>query len=113
MRRKPLDELLTIEFDDDGVRVRVLEQLQPEWNQSFEWKNIRRVCFKDGGMLSSDIVYVSLLDPDSVVTIPTAARGGHDLFGALCDRGYFPESVWRRAVGDTSGGMHCWPPFDK
>jgi hypothetical protein len=29
--------------------------------------------------------------------------------GALCDKGLFPEAVWRKAVGDTSGGKHCWP----
>jgi hypothetical protein len=56
--------------------------------------------------------YVSLSDRQKPAVVPTEARGGHEFFGALCDRGYFPESVWRRAVGDTSGGLHCWPPAD-
>ena len=110
--RKPLDELLAVEFDDAEVRVRVLEDLQPEWNQTFRWTHITRVCFEDGGMLASDIVYVSLNDRQKPAVVLTEARGGHEFFGALCDRGYFPEHVWRRAVGDTSRGLHCWPPAD-
>jgi hypothetical protein len=70
------------------------------------------VCFADGGMLSSDLVYVSLNDREKPAVVPTEARGGPAFFGALAERGYFPEHVWRRAVGDTSGGLHCWPPAD-
>ena len=60
-------------------------------------------------MWDSDYVYISLRDPDVVRTIPTEARGGHEFFGALCDKGLFPEHVWRRAVGETGGAMYCWP----
>ena len=108
-RRKPLNQLLAVEFDDREIRVIVLERLDPAWNQAFEWSNIRRVCFKDGGMWDSDYVYISLREPDVVRTIPTEARGGSEFFGALCDKGFFPEQVWRRAVGETGGGMYCWP----
>lgn len=106
---KPFDQLLAVEFDETEVRVRVLQRLETGWNQTFEWSNIKRVCFKDGGLWSSDIVYISLINPDVVKTVPTEARGGSQFFGALCDRGLFPEHVWRRAIGDTNGGMHCWP----
>lgn len=106
---RPLNEFLTVEFDDSGVRVRVLGDIDPEWNQEFSWIRIRRVCFKDGGILSSDIIYVSLVEPEKLAVIPTEANGGHKFFGELCDRGLFPEKVWRRAIGDTSGGLHCWP----
>lgn len=106
---KPLSELLTVEFDDLGVRVRVIGDIDPEWNQEFSWSRIRRVCFKDGGLFSSDLVYVSLVEPEKVAVIPTEASGGAAFFGTLCERGLFPEEVWRRAVGDTSGGLHCWP----
>lgn len=109
---KPLGDLLVVEFDDAQVRVRVLRDLEAEWNQTFQWSHITRVCFKDGGMLSSDLVYVSLNDRQEPAVVPTEARGGPEFFGALCDRGYFPENVWRRAVGDTGGGLHCWPPAD-
>ena len=108
-RRRPLGELLTVEFDDRDVRVKVLADLPAEWNQNFEWADIRRVCFKDGGMRGSDVIYISLRSQDVVKTVPTEAQGGHAFFAALCDKGYFPEDVWRRAVGDTSGGTHCWP----
>ena len=108
-KRAPLQECLTVEFDDASVRVRVLKELDAEWNQSFAWNDIKRVCFKDGGLWGSDIVYVSLKSIDVVRAVPTDAHGGHEFFGSVCKRGLFPESVWRRASGDTSGGMHCWP----
>jgi hypothetical protein len=110
---KPLNQLLAVEFDEAEVHVKVIEKLEPKWNQSFRWSDITRVCFKDGGMLSSDIIYVSLSDRERVAVVPTEARGGSEFFGALCDREYFPEKVWRRAVGDTSGGLHCWPPAER
>jgi hypothetical protein len=91
-----------VEFDDAEVRVRVLADLDAEWNQTFQWSNITRVCFKDGGIDSSDVVYVSLNDRQKPAVSPTEARGGHEFFGALCDRGYFPESEWR-AVGTRAG----------
>lgn len=109
-RRRTISEKLAVEFDDLQIRVRVLADLEPSWNQTFDWSNIRRVCFKDGGMLSSDIIYVSLKDPDKVMAVLTEAKGGAAFLGALCNRGLFPEAVWRKALGDTSGGMHCWPP---
>jgi hypothetical protein len=56
------------------------------------------------------IIYVSLKDPDKVMAVLTEAKGGAAFLGSLCDRGLFPEAVWRKALGDTSGGMHCWPP---
>ena len=112
-KAKPLDELLAVEFDDEDIRVVALEGMSPDWNQSLKWASIKRVCWKDGGLWGSDLVYLSQIQPDIVVTIPTEARGGHEFFGALCNRGLFPELIWRRALGDTSGGLHCWPPTEK
>src|SRR5688572_1543592 len=102
-RGKPLDQLLVVEFDATEVKVLVLADLEAEWNQNFRFSDITRICFEDGGMFSSDVVYVSLTDRQKPAVIPTEARGGHEFFGTLCDRGYLPEHVWRRAVGDTSG----------
>jgi len=109
-RRRTMSEQLGVELDDSQVRVNVLADLEPSWNQAFDWSNIRRVCFKDGGLSSSELIYISLLQPDKVMVVPTEAKGGAAFVGALCDRGLFPEAVWRKAMGDTSGGMHCWPP---
>jgi len=111
-RPRPLKELLAVEFDDAEVRVRVLGELEESWNQTFQWVHVKRVCFKDEGMWQSDTVYISLSDRVKPAVVPTEAQGGHVFFGALCDRGLFPEHAWRKAVGDTSGGMHCWPPHE-
>jgi hypothetical protein len=112
-RNTPLSEMLSVEFDDLEVRIRGSELLEKEWNQSFKWADVRRICFKDGGMMSSDIIYVSLLNPERVVLVLTEARGGSEFFGVLTERGLFPEEIWRRAIGDTSGGVHCWPQAEK
>jgi len=108
LRRARCKEEISVSYDAMDVRVTAAPGADPRWNQSFCWSNIRRVCFKDGGMFASDVIYISLKDPDSVMVIPTKAKGGSEFFGALCDRGLFP--IWRKAVGESSGGMHCWPP---
>ena len=108
-RNRRTNEAIAVEFDDSELRVRAIGHTDPQWNQSVSWSNIKRVCWKDGGMTSSDTVYISLLEPDRVIAFPTDAKGGHEAFGALCARELFPEHVWRRALGNTSGGMFCWP----
>lgn len=112
-RARRLEELLKVEFDDDGVRVRVIERMPEDWNQSFRWADVMRVCYKDEGMTASDNVLLELRGREQVVVVPVEARGGAAFFGALCERGLLPEPVWRKAMGDTSGGIHCWPPHTK
>ena len=110
IRGKRANEALSVEFDDVEIRVRAMdESVDPNWNQTLLWTNIKRVCWKDGGLSSSDVILISQLEPARVIVVPTEARGGHEFFGALCERNLFPEHVWRRALGDTSGGTYCWP----
>ena len=110
IRRRPLDELLAVEYDDAEVRVKVIDRLEADWNQTFKWRNVERVCFQDAGLTRSDILFIQVRDRSKPVVVLTEARGGSAFFGALTERGLFPEEVWRRAMGDTSGGTHCWPP---
>jgi len=109
-RPKPLNELLAVEFDDVEVRVRVLERLEADWNQSFRWAEVVRVCFQDAGLYSSDVVIVEIAGRERPVAVLTEAKGGNEFFGALTERGLFPEAVWRKAIGETGGATHCWPP---
>ena len=99
-----------VEFDEREVRVRVLERLEPTWNQSFEWADVERVCFKDEGLSRSDILFIQLKSRIQPVAVLTEAKGGSEFFGALAERDLFPEEVWREAVAETDGGMQCWPP---
>ena len=109
-----MDQLLEVAYDTKEVRVRTLTpEMDPGWNQTFLWEDITRVCFKDEGLWSSDSVFLTLRGKEKVAHVLTEAKGGSEFFGALCDRGLFPEDVWRKAMGDTSGGTHCWPPFEK
>lgn len=111
-RPRPLNELLAVRFDEAGVHVVVLDKLDPEWNQSFLWKDIERVCFKDAGLYASDQILVYLKGREQAAVVLTEARGADDFFGALTAHGYFPEEVWRRAIGETGGALHCWPQRD-
>jgi hypothetical protein len=101
-----------VDFDHERVVVRAVGQMDPAFNQSFSWSDIVRVCVKDGGLNASDVIYIDLRGRDKPAIVLTEAKGGARLFGALCDRGLLPEEVWRRALGDTNGGTHCWPPIE-
>jgi hypothetical protein len=109
-RPRPLNELLAVDIDAAGVRVTVLDRLEADWNQRFAWQDIERVCFQDAGLSRSDILFVTVRGRAKPVLVLMEARGGPALLGALAERGYFPETVWRKALGDTNGGTHCWPP---
>jgi hypothetical protein len=108
LRRRTLKDLLTVEYDAE--RVRVIDRLDLHFNQAFRWNDVVRVCFQDGGMYASDVLFIELRGREKPVIILTEANGYDAFFGELCDCGLFPEKVWRRALGDTSGGTHCWPP---
>lgn len=109
-RPKPLDQLLSVEFDEEEVRIVAHGEMDASWNQSFRWEDIVRVCFTDEGLYSSDRISVELKDGQTPVVILTGALGGSGFFGALTERGYFPQEVWRRAMGETGGATYCWPP---
>jgi hypothetical protein len=93
------DQLLSVEFDEDEVRVVAHGQMDASWNQSFRWKDIERVCFTDEGLYSSDRISVELKGGPKPVIILTEVFGGNEFFGAVTERGYFPEEVWRKAMG--------------
>lgn len=111
-KRKPLNQLLSISFDEVTVRVVVLAELDAGWNQSFRWSDVERVCFKDEGLYASDLILIQQIGRDKPIVVPTEADGATEFLGALTVRGYFPEQLWKDAVGETNGGLHCWPPID-
>lgn len=71
----------------------VLDKLAPDWNQDFAWSDITRVCFKDEGLYASDSIIVQLNGRERPVVVPSEAKGGDEFFGALTERGYFPEEI--------------------
>ena len=105
----PLNKQLAVEFDNESVRVRVLERMEKDWEQCFRWEDIVRVCFKDGGIYGSDILFIDLRNTSKPAIVLTESLGGNEFFGALCGKGFFPDHVMRAAIGETGGGMHCWP----
>ena len=109
-RDRPLDELLVVEFDAETIRVRVAESIDPSWNQECRWAEITRVCFRDGTLWGSDVIYLVVRDRAEAVEVPTEARGGGALFKELGGRGVFPQPAFGEAVRSTDGGLLCWPP---
>ena len=108
-RSKKMSDFITVEFDDTTVNVRVLADWSDDWNQSFNWSDVRRTCFKDEGIYKSDLIFLTVAGREKVVTVPTEAKNGDAFFGEICKRGLLPEHVWRNAIGSTNGGMFCWP----
>jgi hypothetical protein len=111
-----MGEKLSVEFDDLQIRVRVLADLEPSWNQTFDWSNIRRVCFKDGGMLSSDIIYVSLkvaactagrLLPAMRESVRTTAKSDAAKPTLTIDGSGSMPATWRF---DKVDGWRCFEP---
>jgi hypothetical protein len=72
-RPKNLSRCLRIEWDDTSVTVRVLEKLDLDWNQDFRWADVTRVCFRDGGISHSDILFLELRGREKPATILTEA----------------------------------------
>lgn len=107
-RRNPLERQLQVQWDVDGVKVSVIQGLDARWNQAFRWDRVRTVCFEDGAGFGPDVVYVCLVEPEILVVVPTAARGGTQFLLELCERGLYPERVWRRGASATDAAPDEW-----
>ena len=111
-RRKPLKDLVSVDWDADSVMVKAHPPMSPDWNQQFRWQDIVRVCFKDEGMWSSDILFLTISGRDKPCVVLAESRGGAAFIGQLVDRGLFPVAISKRAIASSSGGMYCWPPLE-
>lgn len=110
LRGRRLSSLLVIDMDETTVRVRVLGELEPDWNQEFQWADITRVCFKDEGIFRSDLVFLEINGRDQPVCILTEAQQGPEFMGQLVGRGLFPPGIFKKAITSSDGGIYCWPP---
>ena len=108
-KRKPLNELLRVDWDDEFIRVKVIEELEDAFNQEFRWSEIVKVCFKDEGIYNSDLLFIEVVGRSKPFVVPTEALNGNEFFGLLHERGYFPAEVMTKAIRSTDGGTYCWP----
>jgi len=109
----PVSGLLAVDWDETTVRVQVLDQLEPFWNQEFRWADVTRVCFKDEGLFASDILFLEVAGREYPICILTEARQGPEFVGQLAGRGLLPLDVVKKAAGCTNGRMICWPPRER
>jgi hypothetical protein len=110
LRPKALSDCLLVEWDDTTVRVRVLDTLNPEWNQEFLWADITKVCFKDEGIAMSDAILLQLREQGKWATVLTEAQGGPSFVSELVARALFPKHMLEKAITSSNGEMSCWPP---
>src|SRR5580704_10765796 len=78
-RLKPRNDakLVLVEWDESVIRVRTLDQGFPEfWNQEISWSDITRVCFSDGGIYRSDILFLDGRNRERPVFVLTEAQHG-------------------------------------
>lgn len=110
---RPMAKRVSVAFDQVHVRVVDAQDPAADWNQQFAWADVIRVCFVDGGLDDSDYLFFTLREQEKPQVVPTEVPGGPELFGAVVDRGLFPEDVWRKAIAETGGRTHCWPPHEE
>lgn len=111
--RTRLAEQISIDFDDTEFRVHRHDGETPASFERFEWKDVTRVCFIDAGLYNSDVILIEVRGREQPIGIPTECAGGTEFFGKLCDSGLFPEEVSLKAVRETGGRAHCWPPHEQ
>ena len=106
----PTAEGLRVTWDDERVLVTATPSMEENWNQEFRWADVTRVCFKDAGIQFSDILFVFVQGREEPHLVLTEAESGSAFFAQLVERKLFPRDLFAKAIGSTSGEMHCWPP---
>lgn len=108
-----LDEQISVDFDGTAFHVHHHDGEAPPSSERFEWKDVTRVCFVDEGIHHSDLLFIEIRRREKPVLVPLEGAGGTEFFGKLCDSGLFPEEVSLKAVRETGGRAHCWPPHEQ
>ena len=100
-----------VTWDAEQVHLDVEPPGHSEWEASFPWSSVSRVCFKAEGLEASDGIYVfTTLRPESFA-IPTEASGGAALWNEIVKRGLFSAAL-AVAAASAVDGIFCWPPHD-
>ncbi|MCB1139865.1 MAG: hypothetical protein KDK23_13980 [Leptospiraceae bacterium] len=106
-----LSDWLHVSFDEDSVNMKADPPEKPGWEQSFQWKDIIRVCFENGDWMSSDTIYVFTNQRPESYVIPTEAEGGAALWGEIIRRKLFDAEL-AIEMATQSEGFACFPPED-
>jgi hypothetical protein len=105
-------DAMAITCDDVGVVVWYREaagDMRPRGG--FAWSTVTRICFKDNGPASSDVLYVFTQCNPRAWRVPLEAAGAGELWRQLPARGLFPPSLHERATLAMDGRCYCWPPL--
>ena len=102
-------EWYLIRFDENNVYLNVTPPGEEAWADSFSWNSVERVCFKDEGPYASDLYHVFVNNKKKSYVIPVEASGGDEFVKRLLDQKLFDEKLFIKAMGETDGGVYCWP----
>jgi hypothetical protein len=98
-----------VTHDGERITLQVSPPNGTAWEESFRFDEIIRVCYEAEGYLGSDRLYIFIRDREASYVVPTAARGGAELFGALIEHHLFDAKLAIEAATSEEGSLYCWP----
>jgi len=104
-----LAEWFSVAYDTSTVTISARPPGSAQWEQRFGWSEVTRVCFKSGGFMVSDGIYVFTTQRPESFVIPTEARGGAEFWSQIAKRGLFPADLMIKAASLEEGKVLCWP----
>ncbi|PJZ70874.1 hypothetical protein CH373_06310 [Leptospira perolatii] len=106
-----LSEWYFVTFDSSQVHRRVQPPGGDQWEDSFAWSEIIRVCYEPSeDFMTSDTIYIFTGTRQESYTIPSEANGAQEFWGEILHRGLFDaETSINISMGRS--GFSCWPPI--
>ena len=109
VRGKPLEEWYRVEVSAEEVILDVNPPGKPQWKDSFAWRDVIRICFKDEGPWVSDAFYVWTKHREESYVVPSEASGADDFVDQVINKELFDSDLFQEAMMSSNGGWYCWP----
>lgn len=96
---RPLSERMVVDFDNLGVSIQINEGSAVVMSRHFGWGDIECANYQEGYFWNSDAILLSLRDSESVIAVPSEARGARGFHAILCQR----DMIRGRYAGSSRG----------
>jgi len=106
---KSIDKWYEVSFDDLHIYRHVAPPKKEPWDDNFAWSDIEKVCFECTDYMFPDNIYFFVKNRPESYLIPNEAKGAHDLWNAVLDKGLFDLELATKAMSSVSG-VFCHPP---
>ena len=112
-RLKKISDCLTVDWDDVSVRIRVLDELSPNWNREFKWTDITAGLLpRRRGFRFQTCCFLIFPKDTRPAVFLTETDQGPEFFSELVRRNLFPRQIYNKAISSSDGGTYCWPPIE-